>query len=154
MRVCVARSESAAPTEHGDCPPACQYVVVQVGGQQGHVKPHGSPPRAAPPRCVRLRFCPYCVHTIESRRALLSTCHTAEEVELWKKITAVGSLMVAGVFLNWLASDHQHMHTPPAYPYLRIRNKPLPWGDGTKDLLDARDSYVDGHDHHGDHGHH
>ena len=77
--------------------------------------------------------------------------HTAEEVELWKKITAVGSLMVAGVFLNWLASDHHHMHTPPAYPYLRIRNKPLPWGDGTKDLLDARDTYVDDHDHHGHH---
>lgn len=71
--------------------------------------------------------------------------HHHEEVELWKKITGVGSIFVAGVFLNWLASDHQHMHTPPPYPYLRMRNKPLPWGDGTKDLLDTRHHYVDGH---------
>lgn len=28
----------------------------------------------------------------------------AEEVELWKKITGVGTVFVAGVFLNWLAS--------------------------------------------------
>jgi hypothetical protein len=28
----------------------------------------------------------------------------ADEVELWKKITGVGSIFVAGVFLNWLAS--------------------------------------------------
>jgi hypothetical protein len=40
------------------------------------------------------------------------------------------------------------MHTPPAYPYLRIRNKPLPWGDGTKDLLDVRHEYVSDDDHH------
>ena len=30
--------------------------------------------------------------------------HHHEEVELWKKITGVGSIFVAGVFLNWLAS--------------------------------------------------
>jgi hypothetical protein len=42
------------------------------------------------------------------------------------------------------------MHTPPPYPFLRIRNKPLPWGDGSKDLLDTRDQYVDDDDH----GHH
>lgn len=95
-----------------------------------------------------LQLCLYCVHVLNYANC---SRHTAEEVELWKKITAVGSLMVAGVFLNWLASDHHHMHTPPAYPYLRIRNKPLPWGDGTKDLLDARDTYVDDHDHHGHH---
>jgi len=45
-------------------------------------------------------------------------------------------------------SEHQHMHTPPAFPYLRIRNKPLPWGDGSKDLLDVRHEYVDDHDDH------
>ena len=28
------------------------------------------------------------------------------------------------------------------------RNKPLPWGDGTKDLLDVRGTYVDDHDDH------
>ena len=42
------------------------------------------------------------------------------------------------------------MHTPPPYPFLRIRNKPLPGGDGSKDLLDTRDQYVDDDDH----GHH
>ena len=47
-----------------------------------------------------------------------------------------------------LRSEHHHMHTPPAFPYLRIRNKPLPWGDGTKDLLDVRHEYVDDHDDH------
>ncbi len=41
--------------------------------------------------------------------------------------------------------EHEHMHKPPEYPYLRIRNKPLPWGDGTKDLLDVRHEYVDDH---------
>ena len=40
------------------------------------------------------------------------------------------------------------MHKPPEYPYLKIRNKPLPWGDGTKDLLDVRHEYVDDHDEH------
>ena len=72
----------------------------------------------------------------------------AEEVELWKKITMIGSVAVCGVLLNWMAGEHHHMHKPPPYPYLKIRNKPLPWGDGTKDLLDVRDSYVDDHDDH------
>ena len=76
----------------------------------------------------------------------MSRMACAEEVELWKKVTAAGSLFVTLCFCNFLASEHHHMHTPPPYPYLRIRNKPLPWGDGTKDLLDARDTYVDEHD--------
>ena len=44
--------------------------------------------------------------------------------------------------------DHVHMHEPPPYPYLKIRNKPLPWGDGTKDLLDVRDTYIPAGEHH------
>ena len=56
----------------------------------------------------------------------------------------VGSVFVAAVFLNWMASEHHHMHTPPAYEYLRVRTKPFPWGD--KDLLDVRDTYVDDDD--------
>ena len=55
-------------------------------------------------------------------------------------------MFVAAVFLNWMASEHHHMHTPPAYEYLRVRTKPFPWGD--KDLLDVRDTYVDDDDHH------
>jgi hypothetical protein len=43
--------------------------------------------------------------------------------------------------------EHQHMHKPPEYPYLRIRNKPLPWGDGSKDLLDVRHEYVEDEHH-------
>ena len=58
----------------------------------------------------------------------------------------VGSVFVAAVFLNWMASEHHHMHTPPPYGYLRVRTKPFPWGD--KDLLDVRDTYVDDDDHH------
>ena len=42
--------------------------------------------------------------------------HHHEEVELWKKITAVGSVAVSACFLNWMATDHHHMHTPPPYP--------------------------------------
>ena len=42
--------------------------------------------------------------------------HHHEEVELWKKITAVGSVVVSACFLNWMATDHHHMHTPPPYP--------------------------------------
>ncbi len=34
----------------------------------------------------------------------LARVFVAAEVELWKKITGVGSIFVAGVFLNWLAS--------------------------------------------------
>ena len=33
-----------------------------------------------------------------------TVCCVAAEVELWKKITAVGTVFVSGVFLNWLAS--------------------------------------------------
>ena len=58
----------------------------------------------------------------------------------------VGSVFVAAVFLNWMASEHHHMHTPPPYGYLRVRTKPFPWGD--KDLLDVRDTYVADDDHH------
>ena len=37
----------------------------------------------------------------------------AEEVELWKKITMIGSVAVCGVLLNWMAGEHHHMHKPP-----------------------------------------
>eukprot|EP01051_Picozoa_sp_SAG22_P003965 SAG22_NODE_203_length_15320_cov_14.023516_14_plen_90_part_00 len=57
-------------------------------------------------------------------------------VETWKKITFVSSIPVAFVFIKFLLSTHHHDEPPPEYPYLRIRNKPFPWGD--KDLLDAR----------------
>ena len=43
--------------------------------------------------------------------------------------------------------EHIHMHEPPPYPYLKIRNKPLPWGDGSKDLLDVRHEYVEDEHH-------
>ena len=37
-------------------------------------------------------------------RVLIRASRVAAEVELWKKITGVGGIFVAGVFLNWLAS--------------------------------------------------
>ena len=48
--------------------------------------------------------------------------HHHEEVELWKKITAVGSVVVSACFLNWMATDHHHMHTPPPYPCAHLSN--------------------------------
>jgi hypothetical protein len=46
--------------------------------------------------------------------------HHHEEVELWKKITGVGSIFVAGVFLNWLASC-----VPPRARSASIRVRPV-----------------------------
>ena len=57
-------------------------------------------------------------------------------VETWKKITFVSAIPVACVFIRFMITPHEHEEAPPAYPYLRIRNKPFPWGD--MDLLDNR----------------
>ena len=51
----------------------------------------------------------------------------ADEVELWKKVTAAGSVVVGLCFMNFMMAEHQHMHTPPPYPFLKIRNKVRPW---------------------------
>eukprot|EP01047_Picozoa_sp_COSAG01_P039953 COSAG01_NODE_3330_length_6246_cov_4.593298_8_plen_142_part_00 len=56
-------------------------------------------------------------------RPRLTTVPPAEEVELWKKVSAGGTVVVALCFLNFLASEHQHFDKPPPFPYLRIRNK-------------------------------
>jgi len=35
--------------------------------------------------------------------------------------------------------DH-HVHVEPEYAYMKIRNKPFPWGDGDTDLINCRPS--------------
>jgi hypothetical protein len=56
-------------------------------------------------------------------RPRLTTMPPAEEVELWKKVSAGGTVVVALCLLNFLAAEHQHFDKPPPFPYLRIRNK-------------------------------
>ncbi|XP_043924820.1 cytochrome c oxidase subunit 6A, mitochondrial [Protopterus annectens] len=76
---------------------------------------------------------------------------------MWKILTFVVALPGVGVcMLNAYLKMQHHSHGQPefvAYPHLRIRSKPFPWGDGSKTLF--HNSHVnplpDGYEDHGDH---
>ena len=58
---------------------------------------------------------------------------------MWKALTYFVALPGVGVsMLNvFLKSRHEEHERPPfvAYPHLRIRTKPFPWGDGNHTLF-------------------
>lgn len=60
-------------------------------------------------------------------------------MERWKKITFVG-LPTVGLFLTFTMyrhfAHHHDDHEKVAYPHLKIRNKPFPWGSKDCDLFD------------------
>ncbi len=37
-----------------------------------------------------------------------------------------------------LSHAHPHDKVPPEYPYLKIRSKPFPWGDGDTGLFETK----------------
>ncbi|KAM7265258.1 hypothetical protein ACFE04_002941 [Oxalis oulophora] len=52
----------------------------------------------------------------------------AYEAAKWEKITYVAIVASASLAVWNLSKPHPHFDTPPAYPYLHIRNKEFPWG--------------------------
>ncbi|KAF2170374.1 hypothetical protein M409DRAFT_64140 [Zasmidium cellare ATCC 36951] len=71
--------------------------------------------------------------------------HAAATSDLWRKLSiyvVIPSLLIAGVNAYRLWTEHwEHKsHEPPVeerteYPYMNIRTKNFPWGDGDKTLF-------------------
>eukprot|EP00471_Norrisiella_sphaerica_P007168 CAMPEP_0184491406 /NCGR_PEP_ID=MMETSP0113_2-20130426/20354_1 /TAXON_ID=91329 /ORGANISM="Norrisiella sphaerica, Strain BC52" /LENGTH=102 /DNA_ID=CAMNT_0026875767 /DNA_START=22 /DNA_END=330 /DNA_ORIENTATION=+ len=63
-------------------------------------------------------------------------------MEWWKKVTYVSLPVVAGALvLNLfaeIAGSHHHDTEGPNYGYMKIRNKPYPWGKGDCNFFDLQ----------------
>ncbi|XP_014717943.3 cytochrome c oxidase subunit 6A1, mitochondrial [Equus asinus] len=73
-------------------------------------------------------------------RPMSSGAHGEEgSARMWKALTYFVALPGVGVsMLNVFLKSHQGEHERPefvAYPHLRIRSKPFPWGDGNHTLF-------------------
>ncbi|KAK9097081.1 hypothetical protein Sjap_022578 [Stephania japonica] len=63
------------------------------------------------------------------KRNFSSSAHNDEyETAKWEKITYLGIATCTVLAFYCLSKGHHHSEPPPAYPYLRIRNKEFPWG--------------------------
>ncbi|KAK1328703.1 hypothetical protein QTO34_012278 [Cnephaeus nilssonii] len=76
----------------------------------------------------------------QAARPMSSGAHGEEgSARLWKALTYFVALPGVGVsMLNVFLKSHQGEHERPefiAYPHLRIRTKPFPWGDGNHTLF-------------------
>lgn len=70
----------------------------------------------------------------------MSSGHSHEEVvkemNKWRNISLVAIPVCFSLSLYVVMNgDHHHDH-PPKYPYLRIRSKEFPWGNGDCSLFD------------------
>ncbi|KAE9549349.1 hypothetical protein FO519_007444 [Halicephalobus sp. NKZ332] len=70
--------------------------------------------------------------------------------ETWKKIFFIASIPCLAMTI-WAAfkdHEHHHAHDRPEYveyPYLTVRTKPFPWGDGNHSLFhNQREQWVPG----------
>ncbi|CAG8451049.1 6859_t:CDS:2 [Ambispora leptoticha] len=72
--------------------------------------------------------------------------HAAATTRLWKNISiyvCIPSLVLATWNAYRIMKEHEkheaHHYVPPEerplYPYMRLRNKPFPWGDGDHSLF-------------------
>ncbi|XP_062049185.1 cytochrome c oxidase subunit 6A1, mitochondrial-like [Lepus europaeus] len=75
-------------------------------------------------------------------RPMSSGAHSEEgSARMWKALTYFVMLPGVGVgvsMLNVYLKSHHEEHERPefiAYPHLRIRSKPFPWGDGNHTLF-------------------
>ncbi|KAI6177977.1 Cytochrome c oxidase subunit [Aphelenchoides besseyi] len=85
------------------------------------------------------------------RKQMVHTLKSAEGTKnTWKKIFFVFAIpcLAMGMYAAWRDHvEHGKQERPEyiAYPYLNVRNKPFPWGDGNHSLFHNKsEQYVPG----------
>ena len=66
------------------------------------------------------------------RRFLSSSASDQEhmkQIARWRTVTYFAVAGCGAMLVYTFTHEHGHHEKPPAYPYLRIRNKQFPWGD-------------------------
>nr|ACO11771.1 Cytochrome c oxidase polypeptide VIa-liver, mitochondrial precursor [Lepeophtheirus salmonis] len=61
----------------------------------------------------------------------------------WKKIflfVGIPAIVLGHINAFALPGDHEHRPEFKPYPYLRIRKKPFPWGDGNHSLFHSHNN--------------
>eukprot|EP00004_Rigifila_ramosa_P019405 TRINITY_DN491_c0_g1_i1.p2 TRINITY_DN491_c0_g1~~TRINITY_DN491_c0_g1_i1.p2 ORF type:complete len:104 (-),score=36.23 TRINITY_DN491_c0_g1_i1:30-317(-) len=56
------------------------------------------------------------------------SAHAVEEMNTWRRLAGVGFVVTVGVGAYTIANLHDEFYRGN-YEYLRIRNKPFPWGN-------------------------
>ncbi|KAK6742332.1 hypothetical protein RB195_009912 [Necator americanus] len=78
----------------------------------------------------------------------LRSSHNSKET--WKKIFYVASIPCLAITMYGAYKEHSHHKAQERpeyveYPFMNVRNKPFPWGDGNHSLFhNPREQYVPG----------
>ncbi|RVD90101.1 uncharacterized protein DFL_001076 [Arthrobotrys flagrans] len=119
-----------------DCPPAIHLSLIRAPLRAGNP--------AARQILLRRNYASQAGSTFTKEREAVKA-HAAQSSELWRKLSlyvAIPALILSSINAYNLWNEHweheSHLPPPeerPQYPYLNIRVKRYPWGDGDKTLF-------------------